>query len=125
MTEERAEATAAEGERSSPRRVRRLLLLCYLTPLLLLGLFYLPMNSGGHVFWRNWLRAGCGPLAGALPRYGFDPNDIATYAVAFALVWPPWLLAVHFRPLCKLPAAVHSLLGFVWCFGGCCLTFSI
>jgi hypothetical protein len=56
---------------------------------------------------------------------GFDPNDLATYAITFALAWPAWLLAVSFGPLRRLPLAAHAVLGFLWCFSGCCLTLAI
>jgi hypothetical protein len=105
--------------------VRGVVLLCSLTPLLLLGVFYLPIEPGGFVFWRNWVRAGCGPLAGVLPRLGFDPNDLFTYAGMFGLVWPGWLVSVLLTPVHCLPVGVHAVAGFLWCFGGCCLTLAI
>jgi hypothetical protein len=60
-----------------------------------------------------------------LPRLGFDPNDLTTYAVAFACLWPAWLLTVLLSPVHRLHLAVHALLGSLWCFGGCCLTLAI
>jgi hypothetical protein len=101
---------------------RGLVLLCYLAPLLLLGLFYLPVEAGQYVFWRNWLRAGCGPVVQIMAWAGFDPNDLTTYAVAFSLLWPPWLLLVGLSLLHRLPLALHALAGLLWCLGGCCLT---
>jgi hypothetical protein len=100
-------------------------LLGYLVPLLVLGLFYLPVGPGPYVFWRNWVRAGCGPVAGLLPQLGFDPNDLPTYAAAFACLWSGWLLTVLLSPLHRIPPAVHGLLGFGWCFTGWLLTLAI
>jgi hypothetical protein len=100
--------------------------LCYLVPLLLLGLFYLPANAGVYCFFRNWLRAGCGPAVAAMWSAGFDPNDLATYATAFVILWAAWTLLLLCIPAVRrLPIAVHAVLGFLWCFGGCGLTLSI
>jgi hypothetical protein len=116
----------ANAEVGSGQRVRTgCVLLAYLVPLLLLVVFYLPIGAGGYVFLRNWLRAGCGPVAQAMCRAGFDPNDLATYATAFALLWPLWLLVLFLTPVHRLPLAVHGFLGFLWCFGGCFFTLAI
>jgi hypothetical protein len=58
-------------------------------------------------------------------RAGCDPNDLTTYAVAFAVLWPAWLLVVTLSPLHRLPLGLHALAGFLWCLGGCCLTAAI
>jgi hypothetical protein len=70
--------------------------------------------------WRDFLRTGCGPAASTLVKFGFSPDDVATYAVPFGLVWPAWLVLVWFSPLRRLPLGLHALLGVLWCFGGCC-----
>ena len=98
-------------------------LLCYLLPLLLLGVLYLPID--GYIFFRNWCRAACGPLLPVMMKAGCDPNDLTTYAVAFGVTWLSWLLAVSLTPLHRLPLAAHIAFGFLWCFGGCCLTASV
>jgi hypothetical protein len=99
---------------------------CYFVPLLLLGLFYLPVNAGVYVYFRNWLRAGCGPAVAAMRSAGFDPNDLATYAAAFVILWSAWAgMLICLGLWRRLPVAVHAVLGFLWCFGGCGLTLSI
>jgi len=99
------------------------LLLCYLAPLLLLGSVYFRVDPGlGSIFWRNLFRAGCGPICKIMVRNGFDPNDFTTYAVAFSIIWPAWLLIVCFSPLGRLPVVLHAILGFLWSLGGCLLT---
>src|SRR5262245_27877608 len=119
---------AEEGEEKGVAvgwRKRGLVLLCYAFPLLLLGGVCLRTDPGGYVFWRNWLRAGCGPALRVMWRARLDPNDLVTYAAAFATIWPLWLLVAGLSPLHRLPLAVHASLGFLWCFGGCCLTAAI
>lgn len=102
------------------------MLLCYLVPLSLLGLFYLPIGAGGYIFCRNWLRAGCGPAVQVMWWAGCGPNDLATYSVAFAFIWPTWLLAILMTPLLnRRSLPTHAALGFLWCVGGCCLTLAI
>jgi hypothetical protein len=106
-----------------PRRWQ--VLLCYALPLLALGWVYSGIDAGAYIFFRNWLRAGCGPVVSLMRSAGFDPNDLTTYAVAFALLWSMWLLAILATPLRRLPLIVHATLGIAWCFGGCVLTLAI
>jgi hypothetical protein len=89
-------------EARSPRH-RILGLVCYLGPLLLLGLVYLPINAGSYVFWRNWSRAGCGPVVKAMGWARFDPNDLSTYLVAFAVRWLAWFILLYLSPLNRMP----------------------
>jgi hypothetical protein len=117
------EFPAARG--NAVRWRRSLVVVCYLAPLLLLAAFYGPTGPPWSVFLRNWLRAGCGPAVQVLWWCGLDPNDLATYAIAFGLLWPAWLLVVTLSPLRRLPLAAHAVLGSLWCLGGCGLTLAI
>jgi hypothetical protein len=99
---------------------------CYLIPLFVLGIPYVLFDPAlSTLFWRNWFRAACGPLVSIMIKIGYDPNDLATYAVAFLAVWPIWLVVVCFSPLKRLPLAIHRTSGVLWCLSGFCLTFSV
>jgi hypothetical protein len=103
-----------------------MLLLCYLAPLLSLCIFYYGTDPElGYVFWRNVFRAGCGPGVRIMPRFGFDPNDLITYRTIFFTIWPTWLAVLVSSPLKQLPFRLHALLGFLWSFGGLCVTLAI
>ncbi len=98
---------------------------CYLVPLALLALFYLRIGGGSYIFWRNWFRAGCGPAVSIMRRAGADLNDLETYATAFAVLWPTWMVLLLATPLYRLPLVVHAVAGFLWCLGGYFLTMAI